>query len=399
MSSTAWRSPLSILIGASRNDDSDLELRQDFLRPPPPSTPAAAERHKTSNQPSSAGGIAAYIPFRYFGLNSPAPAHRNSVDMEGTPSAHPPMGAFPPPIAPSSAGGRSNINSIEDHDNVNQQYTATHPWYNKLSLTASHDENDPDENDLPEQKEDDIDEIKDNNLYRQKAIIGTTFNFTNSIIGAGAMGLGGAFAASGGLISVICLVGFAYLMKLSLDLIVDLSSSPDIIEKARYGRKDSGDNSDASSYYESPAFNEFNGEKDEKSESIQNGVDHDGTITSPMASISQEQRKVSDQEVTVGDKSSPQEESDSSPLMAQEEGIASNDRNDDLTSNDHLLLLPHEKERYDSLVTDLTQPKPFSPPLHMSLSTGNNTSQHEPSTRNNDDNNMDVKMTFMLLLR
>lgn len=392
MPPTAWRSPLSILIGARRNDNSDLELRQDFLRPTPPSTPAE-ERHRKSDQPSSAGGIAAYIPFRYFGLTSPAPAHQNRMDMEGsTPSVHPPMGAFPPPITPSSAG---NNNSTEDHDNiVNQQYTASHPWYNKLALTTFNDEKDPDENDLPERNEGDRDETKDNNWYRQKAIIGTTFNFTNSIIGAGAMGLGGAFAASGGLISIICLVGFAYLVKLSLDLIVDLSSCPDIIEKARSGFE-SDDNSDTSSCYEPPTVNEFNGTRDEKSESIQNGDDQDGSITSPMASIShQEQRELSDQ-VIEDDKSSPHEESDSSPLMAQEEGIASNNKNDDLTSNDHPLLLPHEKERYDSLVDDLTQPKPFSPPLNMSISTGNNSSQHEPSTRNVGDNNLDVKTTFI----
>ena len=231
MTSTAWRSPLSILMGARRNDDSDLELRQDFLRPTPPRTPVAERRSTKSNQPSSAGGIAAYIPFSYFGLNSPAPANQSSIDIEDTPSAHPPLGAFPPPITPSSAGDRSN-NIIDDHDNVNQQYTASHPWYNKLALSNSNDENDSDEHDLSEQNEDDFDDTKDTNWYRQKAIIGTTFNFTNSIIGAGAMGLGGAFAASGGLISIICLVSFAYLMKLSLDLIVDLSSSPDIIEKA-----------------------------------------------------------------------------------------------------------------------------------------------------------------------
>merc|ERR1711957_805748 len=63
----------------------------------------------------------------------------------------------------------------------------------------------------------------------EKAIIGTTLNFTNSIIGAGAMGLGGAFAASGGGISVIMLIGFAYLTKKSLDL----SSCPSVIRAVR----------------------------------------------------------------------------------------------------------------------------------------------------------------------
>ncbi|KAL7495532.1 hypothetical protein ACHAWT_007228 [Skeletonema menzelii] len=391
MSPTAWRSPLSILIGAHRNDDSDLELRQGSTPPPSNITPAAAGRRRKSNQPSSAGGLTAYIPFSYFGLNSPAPALQNNIDMEDTPSAHPPLRAFPPPIS-NSEGDRSN-NYIVDHGKSNQQYTASHPWYNKLALPDSNDQNYTDENDLSEQNEDDIDDNKDNNLHRRKAIIGTTFNFTNSIIGAGAMGLGGAFAASGGLISIICLVGFAYLTKLSLDLIVDLSSSPDIIEKARSSGKDSDDDSDTSSYYESPVFNEFNGVKEEKTESIQNDDNCGEKITSPIASISQEQRIFSDQ-IKIDNKSSPQEESDSSPLMAQEEGIVS-DRNDDPTSNDHHpLLLPHERERYDSLVTDLTQPKPFSPPLHMSISTGTNSSRHVPLARNIG-GSMDAKTMFI----
>lgn len=49
------------------------------------------------------------------------------------------------------------------------------------------------------------------------------FNFSNTIIGAGAIGLGGAFAQSGGLISVFCIVFFAVLTKLSLDLVIRLS--------------------------------------------------------------------------------------------------------------------------------------------------------------------------------
>jgi sodium-coupled neutral amino acid transporter 11 len=51
------------------------------------------------------------------------------------------------------------------------------------------------------------------------------FNFTNSIVGAGAIGLGGAFAASGGLFSLVCIVFFAYLAKLSLDMVVNLSET------------------------------------------------------------------------------------------------------------------------------------------------------------------------------
>lgn len=50
-----------------------------------------------------------------------------------------------------------------------------------------------------------------------------TFNFTNSIIGAGAIGLGGAMAVSGGLISVLLIVFFGFLTKLSLDMVIRLS--------------------------------------------------------------------------------------------------------------------------------------------------------------------------------
>jgi len=50
-----------------------------------------------------------------------------------------------------------------------------------------------------------------------------TFNFTNSIIGAGAIGLGGAMAVSGGFISVTLILFFGYLTKLSLDILVRLS--------------------------------------------------------------------------------------------------------------------------------------------------------------------------------
>jgi amino acid permease len=395
-STTTWRSPLSILMGARRNDDSDLELRQDLFRPTPPSTPAAERRSKSRS--SSTGGFTAYIPFGYFGSNSAAPAHTDMDASPNTPSAHPPLGAFPPPISPSSMLGDNNVTE-ENHEHVDHhQYTASHPWYNnKLVLTDSHDEenDNPDEhnNDLPEQNTEINETIIDNKWDRQKAIIGTTFNFTNSIIGAGAMGLGGAFAASGGFISIICLVAFAYLVKLSLDLIVDLSSSPDIIDKARCSNDSCDDNdcgSDRSSYYESPKFSEFNGET-EWATSKQ--YVHD--TSSPVTSISKEQRE-SNQVKIEDDKPSPQVESDSSPLMAQEEGIESmNDRNDDPTRiNGHPLLLPHEKERYDSLVTDLTQPKPFSPLLHMSISTDNNTHQRDPLTRNTADDTFIPPCTY-----
>jgi len=49
------------------------------------------------------------------------------------------------------------------------------------------------------------------------------FNFTNSIVGAGCIGLGGAIALSGGIISIVLVLLFAVLTKLSLDLLIRLS--------------------------------------------------------------------------------------------------------------------------------------------------------------------------------
>jgi sodium-coupled neutral amino acid transporter 11 len=55
------------------------------------------------------------------------------------------------------------------------------------------------------------------------SIGGAVFNFTNSIIGAGAIGLGGAIAVSGGLVSVVTILFFGVLTKLSLDMVIELS--------------------------------------------------------------------------------------------------------------------------------------------------------------------------------
>ena len=55
------------------------------------------------------------------------------------------------------------------------------------------------------------------------SLYGAIFNFTNCIVGAGAIGLGGAFADSGGLISAATILFFAFLTKLSLDLVVTMS--------------------------------------------------------------------------------------------------------------------------------------------------------------------------------
>lgn len=48
-------------------------------------------------------------------------------------------------------------------------------------------------------------------------------NFTNSIVGAGCIGLGSAMARSGGLISIVTIATFAILTKLSFDLVILLS--------------------------------------------------------------------------------------------------------------------------------------------------------------------------------
>jgi amino acid permease len=55
------------------------------------------------------------------------------------------------------------------------------------------------------------------------SLCGTIFNFVNCIVGAGAIGLGGAMAASGGLVSVFAIIGVAILVKVSLDLVMELS--------------------------------------------------------------------------------------------------------------------------------------------------------------------------------
>lgn len=54
-------------------------------------------------------------------------------------------------------------------------------------------------------------------------VLSAVFNFTNCIVGAGCIGLGGALARSGGLISIVTVVFFAFLVKKSLDLVIQLS--------------------------------------------------------------------------------------------------------------------------------------------------------------------------------
>lgn len=62
---------------------------------------------------------------------------------------------------------------------------------------------------------------------RGSSIPEAVFNFTNSIVGAGAIGLGGAIAISGGAISIVLIIFFGLLTKLSLDLVIRLSVETD----------------------------------------------------------------------------------------------------------------------------------------------------------------------------
>jgi amino acid permease len=66
------------------------------------------------------------------------------------------------------------------------------------------------------------------------SFMGAVFNFTNCIVGAGAIGLGGAIAQSGGAISIFAILCFAVLTKLSLDLVMELSLRYCDTNKASY---------------------------------------------------------------------------------------------------------------------------------------------------------------------
>lgn len=55
------------------------------------------------------------------------------------------------------------------------------------------------------------------------SVSATVFNFTNSIVGAGCIALGSAIGKSGGLVSIVAILGFAVLSKYSFDLVIGLS--------------------------------------------------------------------------------------------------------------------------------------------------------------------------------
>jgi sodium-coupled neutral amino acid transporter 11 len=58
---------------------------------------------------------------------------------------------------------------------------------------------------------------------RGSSIFGASLNFSNSILGAGVVGVGGAIAKSGGVVSLVSVLGFAALTKLSFDIVIDLA--------------------------------------------------------------------------------------------------------------------------------------------------------------------------------
>lgn len=84
---------------------------------------------------------------------------------------------------------------------------------------------------------------KEQTHHGGSSITGAVFNLTNSIVGAGIIGLGGAIATSGGLVSIVCIVFFAGLAKISFDMVISLSSKDDgangsyeQLGKATYGQ-------------------------------------------------------------------------------------------------------------------------------------------------------------------
>lgn len=68
-------------------------------------------------------------------------------------------------------------------------------------------------------------------------VIGASLNFVNGIVGAGCIGYGGAIASSGGFISFLSVLFFAYMTKLSIDLIIYLSirSNTNVRRESRAG--------------------------------------------------------------------------------------------------------------------------------------------------------------------
>lgn len=74
--------------------------------------------------------------------------------------------------------------------------------------------------------------LEDDDRRVGSSVGGAIFNFTNSILGAGAIALGGAIAKSGGLASVAVMICFGYLTNVSLDLLIEISKGSSFEELA-----------------------------------------------------------------------------------------------------------------------------------------------------------------------
>ena len=436
---TTWRSPLGVLMGARRNDNDDLELRDDYYHPTrsnnTPSTPATTNQQQAyvnQTPASTKSGITSYLPFSYFGLKSPAPTpakdnkYYDNVNIsQDNISPIPPQNSFPPRISEDDTGQQDIIDSSghsqQDRQNSNesQQYSASHPWFNQLELTM--DEGDDDNNNnTANNNNNDVHycESTDKKQYitwsDKRAIIGTTFNFTNSIIGAGAMGLGGAFAASGGLISILMLCTFAYLMKQSLDLIVDLSSCPEVIALARLRNSEHNDYREDESI-EIDFQQDYIEDKDEDEEEVVSFADSDEDNDIFKANERYEAQKKIDESKDNGydesknvdllspatnyigevngvvemsspderdnkeiEKSSP-DTGDSSPLMAKEDddeqdaGFGKDDNFQTPTKSTGLDVESNLNEGEGLLTMNVTEPRDFSPLNHFNNNTDRTT--------------------------
>jgi sodium-coupled neutral amino acid transporter 11 len=69
------------------------------------------------------------------------------------------------------------------------------------------------------------------------SVCAAVLNFTNAIIGAGAIGLGGAFALSGGCIAIVSILACANLTKSSLDLVLELSLEQGVTSYEELGHR------------------------------------------------------------------------------------------------------------------------------------------------------------------
>eukprot|EP00956_Cyclotella_meneghiniana_P034945 scaffold109781_cov92-Cyclotella_meneghiniana.AAC.2 len=353
-------------MGARRNDDADLQLRDDnLLFPSDNNIPDAMATHQVPPSPAvvksngNSGNTSTYFPFGFIYYSSKNETKKDERENRGAESMAngesalgPPRGAFPPPISENAEDVRREVNEINE-------YVASHPWYQHPTLMSdtggdSDGFGGPDVTNSNtrdrQQRRKIFGDYKSNPKWQdQKAILSTTFNFTNAIIGAGAMGLGGAFAASGGGISILCLLGFAYLTKLSLDLIVDLSSCPDIINivqeyydnEVRY----------ESEYEEEEVdFDEENNVSSEEREDENNSSlhtpeqDNDQSKSGLDLPIDESNTNAEEETAQIANKQ------ETSPLMAQEQAIHENYCGTDPLNTNGVEAI----NRYNSLNNDST---------------------------------------------